>query len=117
MKPLVDATREMTRALKAKDLEAWAQADEYFHRYLIEACGNRLLVEAIQQYRDRAHRALMFSLRLRPRLDTSAREHMVLVDMLRRGDATGAVEVNRAHRERASRELLDIFERYRFQQL
>jgi DNA-binding GntR family transcriptional regulator len=117
LKPLVDATREMTRALREKDLEAWARADEYFHKYLIEAAGNRLLVEALQQYRDRAHRALMFSLRLRPSLEPSAKEHIALVEMLRKGDAARAVEVNRAHRERASRELLDIFERYRLQQL
>jgi DNA-binding GntR family transcriptional regulator len=117
LKPLVDATRQMTRALKAKDLEAWAQADEAFHKHLVESAGNRLLVEAIQQYRDRAHRGLMFSLRLRPRLETSTREHMALVDMLRKGDAAGAVEANRAHRERASQELLDIFERYRLTQL
>jgi len=117
LKQLVDATRDMTRALRAKDLEAWAQADESFHKYLIEACGNRLLVDAIQQYCDRAHRALLFSVRLRPRLETSAKEHMALVDMLSKGDAVGAVQVNRAHRERANRELLEIFERFRLQQL
>ena len=114
---LVDATRKMASALEAKDFEAWALADEFFHRHLIEACGNRLLVEAIQQYRDRVHRALMFSVRLRPKLETSANEHMVLVEMLRNGDVAGAVDTHRAHRERASRDLLDIFERYKFQQL
>lgn len=117
LEPLVEATRKMRDALEAKNLEAWAQEDEYFHKYLIEAAGNRLLVEAIQQYRDRAHRALMFSLRLRPSLETSAGEHSVLVDMLCKGDAAGAVAANRAHRERASQELLDIFERYRLHQL
>ena len=117
IKHLVDATRDMTRALKAKNLEAWAQADEVFHKYLIEACGNRLLVDAIQQYCDRAHRALMFSVRLRPRLETSAKEHMALVDRLSKGDVVGAVEVNRAHRERANRELLAIFEQFRLQQM
>jgi DNA-binding GntR family transcriptional regulator len=117
LEPLVSATRAMTRSLEAKDLEAWAQADEYFHRYLVEASGNRLLVKAIQQYRDRAHRALMFSLRLRPKLETSAVEHMELIKMLRKGDAAGAVKVNREHRERANQELLDIFEHYRLQQL
>jgi len=63
------------------------------------------------------HRALMFSVRLRPKLETSANEHMVLVEMLRNGDVAGAVDTHRAHRERASRDLLDIFERYKFQQL
>lgn len=117
LEPLVDATRQMMDALAQDNAEDWARADESFHRYLIEAAGNRLLVEALQQYRDRAHRALMFSLRLRPSLEPSAGEHMALIELLRQGDAAGAVEANRAHRERASRELLDIFERYRLQQL
>jgi DNA-binding FadR family transcriptional regulator len=84
---------------------------------LIEAAGNRLLVEAVQQYWDRAHRARMFSLRSRPKPEISTKEHTALVDMLRNGDPRGAVQINRAHRERASRELLTIFERYGLQQL
>jgi hypothetical protein len=42
---------------------------------------------------------------------------MALVERIRAGDAAGANEVNRAHRERASVELLGILERYRFRQL
>lgn len=117
LKPLIDAIRDMEAALRADELESWAKADERFHKYLIEAAGNRLLVEAVQQYWDRVHRARMISLRLRPKPDKSTREHMALVEMLRKGDPKGAVQVNRTHRERASRELLEIFERYRFQQL
>lgn len=117
LKPLRDATRDMARALKDENLDAWAQADERFHKYLIEAAGNRLLIEAVQQYWGRVHRARMFSLRLRPKPENSTKEHMALVDMLRKGDPQGAVRVNRAHRERASRELVTIFERYRLQQL
>jgi len=40
-----------------------------------------------------------------------------MLERSRAGDAPGAVEVNRSHRERASRELLAIFERYRLVQL
>jgi DNA-binding GntR family transcriptional regulator len=117
LRPLREATRDMARALKDDDLEAWAHADERFHKYLIDASGNRLLVEAVQQYWDRVHRARMISLRLRPKPENSTKEHMALVDMLRKGDSRGAVRANREHRERASRELLAIFERYRFQHL
>jgi hypothetical protein len=42
---------------------------------------------------------------------------MQLVQRLAAGDAAGAIKVNREHRERASRELVVIFERYRLQQL
>ncbi len=115
--PLVQATRDMERALLADDLEAWARADERFHAGLIELAGNRQLQATVMNYWDRAHRARMFSLRLRPKPQNSTQEHMELVERLRAGDAVGAAAVNRAHRERASRELLAIFERYKLAQM
>ena len=117
LKPLVEATRDMSRALKADDLDAWAEADERFHQRLIELAGNRTLKEAVQRLGDRAHRARMFTLRLRPKPVNSTREHTALLERIRAGDGQGAVQVNRAHRERASRELLAIFERYRLNQM
>ncbi|MEO8717362.1 MAG: FCD domain-containing protein, partial [Burkholderiales bacterium] len=113
LKPLEDATRDMKRALKADDLDAWATADERFHQGLVELAGNRTLMEAVQRVGDRVHRARMFTLRLRPKPVRSTQEHTALLDRIRAGDAAGAVAVNRAHRERASRELIAIFERYR----
>lgn len=116
LKPLTQATREMERALKADDLDAWASADEAFHRKLVQLSGNRMLVQTVENFSDRAHRARMVTLRLRPRPVNSTREHTQLVERLREGDAKGAVEVNRAHRERANRELLALFEKLRLQQ-
>lgn len=117
LKPLIDASRDMAKALKADDLEAWAAADERFHRDLIELCGNRLLIESVQNCWDRAHRARMVTLRMRPKPVHSTREHLQLVEHIRSGDARGAFACHRAHRERGSRELLAILERYRLQQL
>ena len=96
--PLVDATRDMTRALEADDLDAWAAADERFHRHLVELAGNRTLIDAVARLADRAHRARMFTLRLRPKPVNSTQEHMAMLERIRAGDARGAVEVNRAHR-------------------
>jgi DNA-binding GntR family transcriptional regulator len=117
LKPLVDATRDMTRALKADDLDAWAAADERFHQGLVELAGNRTLIDAVARLADRVHRARMFTLRLRPKPISSTEEHMAMLDCIRAGDARGTIEVNRAHRERASRELIAIFERYRLKQM
>jgi DNA-binding GntR family transcriptional regulator len=117
LKPLVEATRTMSAALQRDDLEAWAAADEVFHRELVAMSGNRLLLEAVMSHWDRAHRARMFTLRLRPKPVNSTKEHMELVAKLSAGDEVGAAEVNRRHRERASGELLAIFERFRLQQL
>lgn len=115
--PLVQASRDMAKALKADDLDAWAAADERFHRHLVELSGNRLLIENVQNCWDRAHRARMVTLRMRPKPTHSTREHMDVVDKIRAGDARGAFEAHRAHRERGSRELLAILERHKLQQL
>ena len=117
LKPLIEACKQMERALKADDLDAWARADEHFHRQLIELSGNRLLVQQVLNTWDRAHRARMFTLRLRPKPVHSTREHMAIVEYLKNGDAEGVFACYRAHRARASRELLDSLERYRVQQL
>ena len=117
LKPLVDATKAMDKALKADDLDAWAAADESFHAQLLELAGNRQLQATVLNYWDRAHRARMFTLRLRPKPVSSTKEHMQMLERLRAGDADGAARVTRAHRERANRELLAIFERFKLAQM
>ena len=117
LKPLVDATKAMDKALKADDLDAWAAADESFHAQLLELAGNRQLQATVLNYWDRAHRARMFTLRLRPKPINSTKEHMQMLERLRAGDADGAARVTRAHRERANRELLAIFERFKLAQM
>jgi len=117
LKPLVDATKAMDKALKAEDLDAWAAADERFHAHLVDLAGNRQLQATVLNYWDRAHRARMFTLRLRPKPVNSTKEHMQMVERLRAGDAEGAARVTRAHRERANRELVTIFERFKLAQM
>jgi DNA-binding GntR family transcriptional regulator len=117
LKPLVDASSDMAKAVAADDLDAWAAADERFHRHLVALCGNRLLIDAVHNCWDRAHRARMVTLRMRPKPVNSTREHMAMVEQIRRGDARAAFESHRAHRERGSRELLAILEHYGLQQL
>ena len=117
LQPLMDASAAMDQALQVEDLDAWARADESFHSHLLELAGNRQLQATVLNYWDRAHRARMFTLRLRPKPVNSTQEHGQLVDCLRRGDADGAARVNRAHRERANRELLAIFERFKLAQM
>jgi DNA-binding GntR family transcriptional regulator len=117
LKPLVDATRAMDRALQADDLDAWADADERFHAGLVSLAGNRQLEATVLNYWDRAHRARMFTLRLRPKPVNSTHEHMQMLERIGAGDAEGAARVTRAHRERASRELVALFERYKLAQM
>ena len=111
LKPLSGASRDMTSALKVDDLEAWARADEHFHRHLLELAGNTILMQTVQQLWDRAHRARMVTLRLRPRPVHSTREHNAIVEAIRAGDPEATGRLYRAHRQRASAELLAILEK------
>lgn len=115
--PLEKASRDMERALKRDDLYAWAEADERFHRHLLEMCGNAKLAGIVFNYWDRAHRARMVTLRLRPRPVNSTREHLAIVQAIRRGDAATAGALFRAHRQRASQELTDLLQRHRMSQI
>jgi DNA-binding GntR family transcriptional regulator len=117
LEPLVAATKAMDKALESDRLDDWAAADEQFHAQLLALAGNRQLQATALNYWDRAHRARMFTLRLRPKPVNSTKEHRQMVERLRAGDAEGAAQVTRAHRERANRELLAIFERFKLAQM
>jgi len=117
LQPLMDASLDMTKALKRDDLDAWAAADERFHRHLIELSGNRLLIEAVLNCWDRAHRARMVTLRMRPKPTRSTREHLDVLEKIRAGDPRGAFDTYRQHRERGSRELIGILEHYQLRNL
>jgi DNA-binding GntR family transcriptional regulator len=111
--PLEKASRDMQKAVKRDDLEAWAEADERFHRQLMQMCGNARLATIVFNYWDRAHRARMVTLRLRPRPVNSTREHLAIVQAIRRGDGAVAGALFRAHRERAGRELTELLQHHR----
>ncbi|WP_245200383.1 GntR family transcriptional regulator [Herbaspirillum sp. LeCh32-8] len=111
LKPLSDATTAMDEALKVDDLDAWAAADEQFHAHLLTLCGNDMLRNVVLNFWDRAHRARMVTLRIRPKPTHSTREHIELVAAIRSGDANLAGSVQRAHRKRAGTELLSLLNR------
>jgi DNA-binding GntR family transcriptional regulator len=117
LEPLEQATRDMIDALARDDLTRWAEADERFHRHLIDLSGNRLLKSLVENVWDRAHRARMFTLRLRDRPERSTQEHDALVKAIRDGDVVAARELHREHRERGGRELIAIIERFQLRQV
>ncbi|MGY3608916.1 GntR family transcriptional regulator [Bradyrhizobium sp. Leo121] len=115
--PLVSATASMERALLAGDLDAWACADEDFHKALLALCGNRKLEAVVLNFMDRVHRARMVTLRMRAIPTASTEEHSALVDAIRRGDPEAAHNVHRSHRQRAGRELLALLARVGLNQI
>jgi DNA-binding GntR family transcriptional regulator len=117
LRALEAASEAMDAALKQDDLEAWARADEAFHAQLLDLCGNRMLKQIVLNTWDRAHRARMVTLRMRPKPVNSTQEHRALVKAIQKGDPAAAREIQRAHRDRACSELLSLLQRLGLNQL
>jgi DNA-binding GntR family transcriptional regulator len=107
----------MDKALAADDLVAWAEADGRFHRLLVESSGNARLARMFGTIMDQSHRARMLTVRLRPKPMESVRDHAAIIAALREGDADAAHARARAHRLRASSQVLPLLEKLGMRQL
>jgi DNA-binding GntR family transcriptional regulator len=117
MQVMIDDVEAMERALTAQDLDAWAAADERFHRHLLTLAGNRRLSEVVGAVADQAHRARMITLRMRPLPLGSNRDHRELIEAVLAGDAARAYRVHHGHRRRAMELLSAILERHSLSRL
>ncbi len=106
-------TRAMDKALAADDLDAWAVADEAFHRELLHQCGNRRLAAIAATLTDQAHRARLITLRLRPRPVDSAAAHRRVLDAIKAGDADGARRRHYRHRMGVASILVEVLAHFR----
>jgi DNA-binding GntR family transcriptional regulator len=98
----------MDKALADDDLEAWAAADEGFHRLLVELSGNQRLRNLVETFIDQAHRVRMVTLRLRPKPTASNKDHRAVVRAITKGDAGKARQIHHEHRERSGKLLADL---------
>jgi DNA-binding GntR family transcriptional regulator len=104
---------EMDAAVRKKDVDAWAKADERFHRTLVTLCGNQRLAAMVEMLWEQGHRARMTTVRLRASLEQSNREHRALLDAIRRGDWRQARARHAKHRARAMTEILNLLQQTR----
>lgn len=117
MAPLWQAVDDMDAALAADDLDRWADADEHFHRSLVEVCGNGRLAQTALTFRDQIRRTRHLTLRLRARPVRSNESHRNLLRLIEAGDAEAAFAIHRAQRQRAGRELIEILRRFRLENM
>ena len=101
---------DMEAALARDDLLAWAEADEEFHRMIVEMGGNSRLSAAVGVHLDQVRRARMFTLRIRPKPVDSNADHAAVVKAIREGDPAAAGSVHRRHREKSCATLTGILE-------
>ncbi|MEL7167325.1 MAG: GntR family transcriptional regulator [Pseudomonadota bacterium] len=115
--PLRQAYLAMETALDADDLDAWADADDLFHRRMLELHGNKRMLDYVSTLFDQAHRARMITLHMRDKPIKSTQEHKEILEALEAGQSQQVEEIFREHRERARRELLSLLRKFRLSQL
>ncbi|WP_260854423.1 GntR family transcriptional regulator [Paraburkholderia sp. BCC1884] len=117
LSPLDNACQQMTDALAAHDMQAWASADEAFHEALVHLGGNARLAQVVTNCRDQVHRVRRFTQQLRPHPQPkkSIAEHYEIIDAIRRGDAARASRLYRLHRERGWREQTAVLQQHGIQ--
>ena len=115
--PLDRALVRMDHALAAKDLEAWAAADDDFHQTLVALAGNARLVSMVALLRDQVRRARRVTLHMRPWPEQSNSDHRALVAAIREGQADLAHDLHHAHCTRARQMLLALLERHQLRQI
>lgn len=117
IRPLAEAVEEMELALSEGSLDAWAEADERFHRLLLELAGNGRLTRMALTVFDQVHRARMATLRMRPLPLRSNKDHRAVVEAILAGDSRLAYDLHRRHREDAMALLTEILARYDLSEL
>jgi DNA-binding GntR family transcriptional regulator len=102
----------MDAALEREDRAAWAEADDAFHRLLVERSGNRRLASIVGATTDQVHRARLVTLHMRPAPKGSNDDHRRLLVAIRDGCGDEARAIHRDHRERAQRMIVGLLEKH-----
>ena len=109
--PIFATCEAMEAALEKDDLDAWARADEAFHKALLNLAGNPRLAALCFNFWDQTHRVRMMTLRLRPKPVSSTRDHRALLNAIKRGDGERARNLHRARRKAGGEMLVELLKR------
>jgi DNA-binding GntR family transcriptional regulator len=104
---MTEATDAMEDAFLSGDVKQWANADDRFHRSLIEKCGNAKLGCIAGTFMDQAQLARVMTLRIRPLPSISVREHRSILASLEAGNGSEARQAVEEHRARACKEITE----------
>jgi len=110
---LAGAIDDMDAALASRDLDAWAQADDRFHRELVRLGGNSRICAIVDMMSDQVRRARMTTLFMRPLPTQSNEDHRAVLEAIRSGDAETARKIHRRHRQHAKSILVELLRTHR----
>lgn len=110
---LAKAIDDMDRAIEGPDLDAWAEADDRFHKELVRLGGNSRIMGIVYMMSDQVRRARATTLTMRPLPKQSNEDHRKVYQAIKNGDAAAARETHRAHRRYAKQIIVEILQKHR----
>ncbi|SFK88065.1 transcriptional regulator, GntR family [Loktanella salsilacus] len=108
LKNLEAAINDMDDAIKAGDLDAWAQADDRFHTELVRLGKNARIEAIVAMMSDQVKRARALTLFMRPLPVKSNEDHRMVFEAIKRGDADAAHRIHKSHRQNAKDMLIAL---------
>lgn len=111
--PLKTAIDDMDQAIDARDLDAWSDADDRFHRELVRLGGNGRVKAIVDMMSDQVRRARAVTLALRPLPTKSNDDHRQVFEAIKDGKPNLARETHRAHRRHAKDIIVAVLEKHR----
>ncbi|MEM9344150.1 MAG: GntR family transcriptional regulator [Pseudomonadota bacterium] len=111
MDDLEIATEKMTKAFKAGDVRTLAHWDVRFHRTILEASGNQILIETWNSLMIEARTFVTLNnlISRKPEIDLAGR-HVPIMDALRGGDPVACGKIMRQHVEEFGGVMHGIFQ-------
>ncbi|UYV36765.1 GntR family transcriptional regulator [Rhodobacteraceae bacterium D3-12] len=110
---LAKAIDDMDRALEKPDLDAWAEADDRFHKELVRLGGNSRIESIVSMMSDQVRRARTTTLFIRPLPTKSNEDHRAVYQAIRDRDAITARTSHRQHRQHAKDILVKLLNKHR----
>lgn len=101
----------MQRRVKEGDLDAYSAGYDRFRRRCIDAAANPLLAEMLDSIFEKTQVLIRRILILPGRTEMGLREHVAVLEAMRRGDAEEAEQLRRANM-RSARAFLERYQKY-----
>ena len=117
LSPLAHAIDEMEKALTEGNLEAWAKADDLFHRELVGLGGNSRIQAIVEMMNDQVRRARSITLFMRPFPSQSNEDHRLVFEAIRSGDAEKAGTIHHGHRKKAKELIVGLLEKHKLSRI
>jgi DNA-binding GntR family transcriptional regulator len=109
---LLAAAKDLDRAERAGDLDAWRNADARFHAALLDGTSNAFLKQLVTNIRRRLHRITINSPTRPERILDCTREHGEIARAVASGDSERARTVMREHHARMHEAVISLLEKF-----